>query len=216
MHGIGYSQHYTPRSYGHYNRGGYGHNHGYGHHHGYGTHSHNYTSTYRASTGRHRGGFTIDLNGDGYRNSRGTDGVLAFDLNGNGRISKKEIRKSRRRLQYLTGTHKDLRSKSPCKRARAKRIRKKLLKRYDVNRDGRVSKFELQRKGARVLVDSNRNGRFESYESQSLGNIRTDAGSFRLNALSSRRGGASVTSFGHQPSWGHYSHHGYGGHYGGY
>ena len=207
MYGIGHSQAYRPMPYGNnfLPGGGFG-NHSCpcsGHHR---PATQRYASTYQSKARNFAGGFGVDLNGDGRMNA-GSDGVVAFDLNKDGRISKKEIRSSKGILKSLTGKASGLRSSSPCKRAKAKKRRKKLLRRFDLNRDGKVSSFELQRKGARVLVDGNRNGRFESYESQSLGRIRTNSGTFRLNMLDTKpsRRGASVTSFGQFPSGGGFS-----------
>lgn len=163
-----------------------------------------YQSTYRSSGKGARSGFMVDLDGNG-RMQHGRDGVLAFDLNQDGRVSQKEIRKSKSQMEHLTGTHKDLKSKSPCKKAKAEKYRKKLIKRYDVNRDGKVSNYEMKLKGGQMLVDTNLNGRYESHEAQGMDKANTFSGSFRLNMLGTKYGMNSVSGVRSMPSWGRFS-----------
>ena len=55
--------------------------------------------------------------------------------------------------------------------ARGHELAGKYSQMFDLNHDGTLEAGELQRAGARVLVDSNRNGKFENAESQTINNL---------------------------------------------
>ncbi|MFN8608941.1 MAG: hypothetical protein U0931_15515 [Vulcanimicrobiota bacterium] len=119
-----------------------------------------------------RRGYALDLNGDG-RYTKGQDGVLAFDLNGDGKVSGQEIHKSRAILMSLGGNY-DFSGDGKVtaeETARGHELAGKYSQMFDLNHDGTLEAGELQRAGARVLVDSNRNGKFENAESQTINNL---------------------------------------------
>lgn len=128
-------------------------------------------------------GYGIDLDGDGqFRGDR--DGVLAFDINKDGRVDQQEIGESRRRLNLMGGRDPDL--QDPCKRHKAEAERNQLLQQYDRDGDGKLNDYELQAAGGRVLVDSNRDGTFSPNEAQSVDRIHTRSGLFQLNQVDPR------------------------------
>ena len=112
-------------------------------------------------------GYGLDLNRNG-RYDRGSDGVLAFDFNRNGKISDKEIRSSKELLRAFGGND-DINGDGKitiCERSKAEKLRKRAA-RMDHNRDGRLSNDEISRANGRILVDHNRDGRFTETESYS-------------------------------------------------
>ena len=119
-------------------------------------------------------GFALDLNRDG-RYEAGQDGVLAFDLNRDGRTCPREIEHSRKMLKAFGGDY-DLNGDgrvSPCERCEGRALQHMVSARYDVNHDGVLDKWELQRGGAHVLVDRNRDGHFQPWEQHSVYNFPT-------------------------------------------
>lgn len=149
-------------------------------------------------------GYGIDLDGDGqFRGDR--DGVLAFDINKDGRVDQGEIGESRRRLNLMAGNDPDL--KHPCKRHQAEAERNRLLQQYDRDGDGKLNDYELSAAGGRVLVDSNRDGTFASNEAQDVEHLRTRSGQFRLNEVDPRGNYSDVQrtwpSPPRPPCWGH-------------
>lgn len=148
-------------------------------------------------------GYGIDLDGDGkFQGDR--DGVLAFDVNKDGKIDQGEIAESRRRLNLMAGNDPDL--KSPCKRHKAEAERSALLKQYDSDGDGKLNSYEISAAGGKVLVDSNRDGTFSSSEAQDVRNLRTAGGRFRLDEVDPRGNYSQVKSQnwfdqGGRPGW---------------
>ncbi len=147
-------------------------------------------------------GYATDLNGDG-RYTRGQDGVLAMDLNRDGRITPKEIQESRQRLNAMGGNF-DLNGDGRttiCERSQGSRYQRE-MQRYDCDGDGRLSGAEFSRAGGSVLVDRNRDGRFQPWEQHSPYNFPTPGfGSGRLNFIDPYSNYTSVHHRQHQ-HWG--------------
>lgn len=164
-----------------------------------------------AVVGRTRGGFFrrsrpirgygLDLNNNG-RYDRGQDGVLAFDFNRDGKLNKKEIGKSRKMLRAFSGNN-DLNGDGKVTRTekrQAARYRARMQK-MDLNRDGKLSTFELSRGGAKVGVDHNRDGKFGRHETYSPYNIPTPGfGRGRLDFVDPARNHTQVN---HGWAWSH-------------
>ncbi|MBM3462142.1 MAG: hypothetical protein FJX76_08590 [Armatimonadetes bacterium] len=126
-----------------------------------------------AQTGNHNNwfhkdsGYGVDLNNNG-RYDRGQDGVIAFDQNRDGRISNQEIKESNERLKAFGGNY-DLNGDGHttiCERSKGQRYQRE-MQQNDLDRDGRLSSWELDRAGGRVVVDHNRNGHAEPHETYS-------------------------------------------------
>lgn len=141
-------------------------------------------------------GFGVDLNQDG-RYTRGQDGVLAMDLNRDGRITPDEIEKSREKLKAMGGNF-DLNGDgrvTPTERSKGAAYQRE-MQQYDRNGDGRLSAGEFANAGGRVLVDRNRDGRFDSWESHSPFNFPTPGfGRGRINFIDPYGGGTSVHNY---------------------
>jgi hypothetical protein len=144
-------------------------------------------------------GFALDNNNNG-RYDRGKDGVLAMDLNRDGRVSPQEIEGSRARLNSMGGNfdvNGDGRT-TVCERAQGASYQRE-MQQYDTNHDGRLSGGEFANAGGRVLVDGNQDGKFQSWEQHSPFNFPTGGfGSGRLNQVDPFCGSNSVN---HSP-WG--------------
>lgn len=143
-------------------------------------------------------GYGLDLNNNG-RYDAGQDGVLAFDLNRDGRITNEEIEASRDRLKAFGGNY-DFNNDgqvSFCERIKGQGLRQQ-MQGMDQDGDGRLSGWELQQGGGRVLVDRNRDGQFQPWESYSPNNFPTPGfGRGRINFV--------------DPSWNYTSvNHGWG------
>ena len=138
-------------------------------------------------------GYGVDLNNDG-RYTRGTDGVLAFDTNRNGKLDRKEITRTREMMRAFGGSN-DINGDgkvSFSEKQKARRYRARMQK-LDLNRDGKLSTFELARGGAKVGVDHNRNGHIGRHETYSPYNIPTPGfGRGRLNFVDPARGYSQV------------------------
>ena len=118
-------------------------------------------------------GYALDTNGDG-RYTAGKDGVLAMDLNRDGRVTPDEITGSKERLQAMGGNYdfnKDGHT-TICERAKGQSYQRE-MSRYDTNHDGSLNGGEFARAGGRVLVDSNRDGKFQQWEQHSPFNFPT-------------------------------------------
>lgn len=118
-------------------------------------------------------GYGIDLNGNG-RYDRGQDGVLAFDLNHDGKIDKQEIEESNQRLKAFGGNY-DLDGDGKvnfCERIRGQQYQRE-MQGLDRDGDGRLSAHELAQGGGRVLIDQNRDGNFQPWEQHSPYNFPT-------------------------------------------
>lgn len=127
-------------------------------------------------------GYGLDLNNDG-RYTRGQDGVVAMDLNRDGRITPQEIEESRARLNSMSGNY-DINGDGKttiCERSQGQRYQRE-MRRYDADGDGRLNTWELNNAGGRVLVDQNRDGKFQPWETHSPFNFPTPGfGRGRLN-----------------------------------
>lgn len=121
-------------------------------------------------------GYGIDLNGNG-QYDKGKDGVLAFDYNGDGKLSDNEIQKSRDMLKSMGGDY-DFNGDGKVgflERIRGKSL-EKLSKKYDKNGDGRLDNGELQSGNAKVWKDADKDGRADSNELYNPSNIPTPWG----------------------------------------
>lgn len=145
-------------------------------------------------------GYAIDTNNDG-RYTRGQDGVLAMDLNRDGRVTPQEIEGSRERLMSMGGNYdfnNDGRT-TICERAKGSSYQRE-MRQYDSDGDGRLNAGEFARAGGRVLVDSNRDGKFQNWEQHSPFNFPTGGfGRGRLNYVDPFCGHSSVN---HGSPWG--------------
>jgi len=147
-------------------------------------------------------GYAVDLNGNG-RYDRGRDGVLAMDLNRDGKVDKSEIEASRRRLMSMGGNY-DFNGDGQVnffERLQGNHLRRDMQK-YDLDGDGRLSSHEFSRAGGRVLVDGNRDGNFQPWEQHSPYNFPTPGfGRGRLDVVDPYWNRTGVT---HQPRhpWG--------------
>ena len=118
-------------------------------------------------------GYGLDLNNDG-RYTRGKDAVLAMDLNRDGKITPQEIQESRQRLNAMGGNF-DLNGDGKvtfCERMKGQQYQNQ-MRCLDRNRDGRLDAGEFAAGGGRVLVDHNRDGRFQPWEQHSPYNFPT-------------------------------------------
>lgn len=160
----------------------------------------NYENLENANVGRHgflglegTNGYALDRNRDG-RYTPGRDAVLAMDLNRDGRVTPEEIEQSRERLQAMGGNYdfnKDGQT-SICERLKGQGYQRE-MQRYDTNGDGRLDAGEFARAGGRVLVDSNRDGRFQDHEQHSPFNFPTGGfGRGRINYIDPFCGNTSV------------------------
>ncbi len=155
-------------------------------------------------------GYGLDMNRNG-RFDRGRDGVLVFDLNGDGRYDKRDVRNTNDMMKSVTGNW-DFNGDGYVSRSEARRGNQ-LRWRYqsmDRNRDGRLDKWEMSQAGGRVWVDKSRGGGVGRNELHSVWNVPNSNGwgpSQRLDFVDpfSRINGNSS-------SW---SHPGFGPHYGG-
>lgn len=138
-------------------------------------------------------GYGLDFNNNG-RYDAGQDGVLAFDLNRDGRITPNEIEQSRDRLKAFGGNY-DFNNDgqvSFCERIKGRGLNKQ-MQGVDQDGDGRLSAWELQQGGGRVLVDRNRDGQFQPWESHSPYNFPTPGfGRGSLNFVDPRHNFNSV------------------------
>jgi hypothetical protein len=116
-------------------------------------------------------GLDLDFNGS---YDRGTDGVLSFDFNNDGRLDKNEIQKSNNMLKAMGGDY-DLNGDGKVgwsERMRGEQLRQQGQK-FDTNHDGILDAGELNRAGAKVGVDKNKDGRFSADETHSIYNFPT-------------------------------------------
>ena len=130
----------------------------------------------------HQKGYGVDLDGDG-KFQAGKDGVLAFDINGDGRIDANEIAESQRRLSLMTEAPRILHFADKKGQQRANE-RRQLMAQYDKNNDGHLDASELHAAGAKMLVDSNKDGVYSADEAQGLSRIETDGGTYRFDSMS--------------------------------
>ncbi|MFN8610548.1 MAG: EF-hand domain-containing protein [Vulcanimicrobiota bacterium] len=144
-------------------------------------------------------GYAVDLNGDG-RYTPGRDAVLAMDLNRDGRVTPDEIEKSREMLQAMGGNF-DFNHDGQvtiCERLKGEAYQRQ-MRQYDSNGDGRLDAGEFARAGGRVLVDSNRDGRFQDWEQHSPFNFPT--GGFGRGSLNYIDPFFGRTSFNERSPW---------------
>lgn len=150
-------------------------------------------------------GFGLDLNNNG-RYDAGKDGVLAFDLNKDGKITNDEIEQSRDRLKAFGGDY-DFNADgkvSFCEKLKGRALGKQ-MQGMDHDGDGRLSGAELAQGGGRVLIDRDQNGKFSPWESYSPHSFPTPGfGRGSLNYVDPRFGHNSVNQ---NWSWARPTHH---------
>lgn len=158
-------------------------------------------------------GYGVDLNGNG-RYDRGQDGVLAMDLNRDGKVDKNEIEQSRKRLMAFGGNY-DFNGDGRVglfERIQGGALRGS-MQQYDTNGDGQLQPWEFAQAGGRVLVDQNQNGNFgrgEQYSpygfptpgfgSGSLGTVNPFWNQTGVNRNGGFGGGWGAPGFG-EPAW---------------
>ena len=136
--------------------------------------------------GGNRAGYVLDTNRNG-RYDRGRDGVLAFDMNGDGRITRKDVNNTNNLMKAATGNF-DLNNDGRVtrfERARGHSLRRTYA-RLDRNRDGRLSSHEINNAGGRVWIDRSRGGGVGRNELHSVFNLPNSRGygpSQRLNSV---------------------------------
>jgi len=116
-------------------------------------------------------GFGVDMNGDG-KYQGGVDGILAFDKNNDGKLSKQEITDSNKLLKAFNGDF-DLNGDGKVgffERIQGKALQKKAQK-MDKNHDGKLDNNELQQAGAKVGIDQNGDGKCNADETYTVNNI---------------------------------------------
>lgn len=118
-------------------------------------------------------GYGIDLNhSGGYE--RGRDGVVAFDLNHDGKIDDKEIQDSNERLKAFGGNF-DLNGNGKvtlCERIKGGQYQREMQGK-DLNHDGKLDANELAQAGGRICIDRNRDGHTDPSEQYSPFNFPT-------------------------------------------
>ena len=133
-----------------------------------------------------RQGYVIDTNRNG-RYDKGRDGVLAFDMNGDGRIDRRDVNRTNDMMQAATGNF-DLNGDGRVNRSEyfnGRRLQNQ-YRRMDRNRDGILSAHEMHRAGGKVWVDSSRGGGVGRNELHSVFNMPSGnrwGGSVRLDAV---------------------------------
>lgn len=116
-------------------------------------------------------GYAIDYNQNG-RYDRRNDGVLMFDLNGDGKYNKKDVRQTNQMMEAVAGNYDFNRDGKVTlgEKMRGAGLRAKYSQ-FDTNRDGRLSTEEMSRGGARVWMDKDGDGRVDSKEKHSVYNV---------------------------------------------
>ena len=153
-----------------------------------------------------RQGYVLDTNRNG-RYDKGRDGVLAFDMNGDGRIDRKDVNSTNDMMQAATGNF-DLNGDGRVGFGEYFKGRS-LQARYrgmDRNRDGILSAHEMNNAGGKVWIDSSRGGGVGRNELHSVFNMPNSRGwgpSQRLDAVNPFQR-ASHTSNNH--FWGGHNH----------
>ena len=116
-------------------------------------------------------GYALDYNSNG-RYDRGNDGVLVFDLNGDGKYNKKDVRQTNRMMEAAAG---DFDFNNDGKVSFGEKIRgagfRAKYQQLDANRDGRLSTQEMSSAGGRVWMDKDRDGKVDSGERHSVYNV---------------------------------------------
>ena len=132
-----------------------------------------------------RQGYVIDTNRNG-RYDKGKDGVLAFDMNGDGRIDRRDVNSTNDMMQAATGNF-DLNGDGRVGRGEYFRGRS-LQGRYFkmAGRDGILSAHEMHRNGGKVWIDKSKGGGVGRNELHSVFNMPNSRGwgpSQRLDAV---------------------------------
>ena len=123
-----------------------------------------------------RGGYVLDFNRNG-RYDKGRDGVLAFDVNRDGRIDRKDINNTARMMQSATGNFdfdKDGRV-SFFERIQGRSLQNR-YRSLDRNRDGSLSAWEINNGGGKVWIDRSRGGGVGRNELHSVYNLPNSRG----------------------------------------
>ena len=138
----------------------------------------------RHRQGSNRSGYVLDFNRNG-RYDKGRDGVLAFDMNRDGRIDRKDINNTNNMMKAASGNY-DLNGDG--RTSWIERIQGNALRgqysRLDRNRDGRLSTHEIAAGGGKVWIGQSRGGgvsRNELHSPYRLPNSRGFGPSQRLD-----------------------------------
>ncbi|MCE7869953.1 hypothetical protein DYH09_06200 [bacterium CPR1] len=128
-------------------------------------------ATYANVAGQNKQGYALDFNNNGTFDRN--DGVLAFDLNKDGKMTAREIEQSRTMLKVFSGDS-DLNGDGKVGGLEgmvAQKMREKFAEKYDRDGNGQLGQNELAQAGARVLSDTNGDGRFAQSEVYTTDNI---------------------------------------------
>ena len=126
--------------------------------------------------GSNRSGYVLDTNRNG-RYDKGRDAVLAFDMNGDGRITRKDINNTNNMMKAATGNY-DMNGDGRVtlfERIRGNSLRHR-YSRLDRNRDGRLSAHEIHNGGGKAWIDSSRGGGVGRNELHSVFNMPNSRG----------------------------------------
>lgn len=143
-------------------------------------------------------GYGVDLNHNG-RYDRGRDGVLAFDLNHDGKIDDKEVQGSNERLKAFGGNY-DLNGDGKttmCERIKGGGYQRE-MQRKDANHDGVLDGNEIAQGGGRVLIDHNRDGHTDASEQYNPNFFPTRGGHGRgsIDYVDPRNNSVQTTNWG--------------------
>lgn len=164
-----------------------------------------------------RQGYVIDSNRNG-QYDKGKDGVLAFDMNGDGRIDRRDINSTNDMMQAATGNF-DLNGDGRVNRSEYFQGRS-LQARYrgmDQDRDGILNAREMHNAGGKVWIDSSRGGGVGRNELHSVFNMPNSRGwgpTQRLDAVNPFQRTSHTSNNNHYFRGGHPSFGGQGHYYG--
>ncbi len=122
-------------------------------------------------------GYGIDFNmRPGHQ--RGTDGVLVFDFNKDGRYSSQDVQTSNDLMKSAVGNF-DFNRDGQIDRSESSRGRalQRYYARMDSDRDGRLNSWEMNQAGARVWIDSSQGGGVGRDELHSVYRVPAGTGS---------------------------------------
>ncbi len=131
-------------------------------------------ATYANVAGENKQGYALDFNNNGTFDRN--DGVLAFDTNKDGKMTGREIEESRAMLKVFSGDN-DLNGDGKVGGLEgmvAQKMREKFGEKYDLDGNGQLGQNELMQGGARVLSDTNGDGRFSQNEVYTANNIQVN------------------------------------------
>jgi hypothetical protein len=138
-------------------------------------------------------GYGVELNmAPGHQ--RGVDGVLAFDMNCDGRYDKRDVQRSNDMMK-AAGNNFDFNQDGCTDRfeaIRGQRLRSR-YSRLDQNSDGRLSGNEIHNSGGKIWIDRSGEGGIDSGELYSPLNINSASGLRRLDYVDPLCGTSQTT-----------------------